>query len=51
VRVTGNEEGIKVKNPTGRPRSINQRISNARVKEALIQNQLSSPPAFPSAEP
>jgi hypothetical protein len=28
--------GIKVENPIGRPRGINQRISNARVKEALI---------------
>jgi hypothetical protein len=42
VRVTGNEGGIKVENPTGRPRCINWGISNARIKEALIKNQLSS---------
>jgi hypothetical protein len=34
--------GIKVENPTGRPKCTNQGISNARIKEALIKNQLSS---------
>jgi hypothetical protein len=36
VKVKGKEGGIKVENPTGRPRGINRRISNARVKGALI---------------
>jgi hypothetical protein len=39
--VTGNEGGIKAKNPTGKPKCTNQGISNARIKET-DKNQLSS---------
>jgi hypothetical protein len=39
VKVEENKGGIEVENPIA---STNQEISNARIKEALIKNQLSS---------
>jgi hypothetical protein len=41
----------KGRNPIGRTRFTNQGISNERIEEALINNQLSYSPTSTSAEP
>jgi hypothetical protein len=46
-----NKGGIKVKTPWADPQASTEEVQNARVKEACIQDQLSSPPAFVSTEP